>query len=97
MQLNLEDHTIEISESIRSDSNKIKKNNELRLFISRSRIVTGIIYNQFLSRFELDENYDSHDISIFIAEDEKVTNECNFEAHESITIVIMWIHHLFLI
>ena len=53
--------------------------------MSSSRIFSGITYNQFSSRFTLDENYDSYDNIIFITEDEEVTYTCSFEAHENIT------------
>ena len=80
VQLNLEYHTIETRHSIISNSDKIKQNYDLP-FLMCHRCITGIVDNQFLSRFVLNEKYDSYYNNIYIIEDEEVTYNCNFEAY----------------
>ena len=65
----------------KNDNNNSNKN--LRSFMNDSRINTGIVDNQFISQFALDENYSSSNNNFNITEDLNDTDERNLEEEDN--------------
>ena len=83
VQLKMIDDAIATREYIIYKNKNNNSNKNLRSFMNDSRIITGIVDNQFISQFALDENYSSRDNNVNIKEDLNDTDERNLEEEDN--------------